>query len=517
MSKEAIDELRACIRARDAAIWIRSVEERRVEQVVAAVAKKLDIGLQLWSCATGFTLPSGAAGEEVLDPPEALQRAMAWTSSCIFMMRDFHYYVDPTMPPNVAIIRSIRDIARVAKEQPDDVRKIFIFTSPSVDLPDDLQEEVYVMDWPLPSREEVADAVDAVLEQRKDIAEKLQDGEQESIVDAARGLTMAEAENIFARSIAKTGTLSVTSIAAGKKAAVERDGVLTWIDPDITLDDVGGLEELKAWAAVRKQAFSQEARDFGIHSPKGCLLYGVPGTGKSLSAKALAAAWSMVLLRMDMSALEGSLVGESAQNLIKALEIAVAAAPVVVILDEIEKAMANSTGAGAQLGGTKSDMLGILLTFMQDNTAPVFLAATSNNVEILPPELTRKGRFDEIWFVDLPHAIERQAIWDVHLRKVKRDPEKYGVMRLAAETEGFSGAEIEACVQDALVAAFAEGEELAPVHLLAAIKMTVPLSKTADTKIEDMRNWARGRARIASRPAETVAPSRGNRFAQMKS
>jgi len=513
--------LRACIGARDSGIWITTVEERRIEQEAIALGKKLDIGVMLWSCGVGFTSPSGngeAGLGSVQEPEEALTSAMGWNSPCIFVLRDFAPYVDLALPPNVRIVRMMRDVLRACKSLPDDKRKIFIFTSCSVDLPEDLREEIVLLTWPLPDRGEIASMVSAAMKERPDVAEKMKaDGvESEPIVEAARGLTLAETENVLSRSMALKGTLDVEIIAAGKKQAVQRDGGIEWLEKNCTLNDIGGQEVLKQWAVDRKTTFSEEARAFGIRPPRGCLLTGPSGTGKSLAAKSLATAWDMVLVKMDIAALKGSYVGESEANIIKALKTIVAVAPCVVLVDEIEKAISGSSGAGAGLdSGVGSNMLGLLLNFMQENTAPVFFAASSNDASILPPELTRKGRMDVIWLVDLPHAGERMAIWDVHLRKVGRAVENYGVIRLADETEGFTGAEIEGCIQDALVSAFSAGEELMPKHLLAAIASTVPTAVTFKDKVDSIRAWAKGRARSASALPEAKESDSVGRFGRV--
>lgn len=505
----SIRKLHRCIAAKDVAIWVQTVEEARVERASAALGSKYQMGVQFWSCARGFTEPTGSTGEcgSVLDPKEALTAVLQYDKPGLFVMRDFDAYIDKNLPPNVEIVRLIRDIVRVLKNLPKERHKAIVFTSPTVKLPDDLRESVVVFKWALPKTKELNNALGETLKQRPDVAGELDPEMREAIVRAAQGLTLEEFANVMARSISSTGTIDVALVHEGKRQAVERNGNLKWVDATVSMDEVGGLEVAKPWALARGECFSEAAAEFGVETPKGMLLYGVSGCGKSYLAKAIASSWNMPCLIGNLSTMKGGLVGESEANLEAALETAVATAPCVLIFDEIEKAVA---GSDTDLSGVGQNMLGILLTFMQENTKPVFIAATCNNMDSMPPELRRRGRFDEIFFVDLPNRDERRDVWAVHIAKRGRNVTDYDIDKLVEISAGYSPAEIEACVKDALVLAFsAKADDMSMEHLETAVISTVPLSKVAAEKIRQMREWAKGRAKPASLPEKKVD---GDRF-----
>jgi SpoVK/Ycf46/Vps4 family AAA+-type ATPase len=271
-----------------------------------------------------------------------------------------------------------------------------------------------------------------------------------------------------------------------------------------SIDDIGGLDNLKGWLGRQRRAFSEEARAFGIDAPKGVLFIGPPGTGKSLSVKTIAASWQLPLIRFDVGRMMGSLVGESEGNLRHAIQIAESVAPCIVMVDELEKAVA---GSGSDLSGVTTRMVGQLLTWMTEKTAPVYVAATANDVTSLPPELLRKGRFDEIWVVDLPNPLEREAVLAVHLTKRKRDPKQFDLSMLASRADHFSGAELEQTVVEALRYAFGENREVTTQDLYKAIEETTPLAVTFSERIKQLREWAKGRARFASSTPTTAKPA----------
>jgi SpoVK/Ycf46/Vps4 family AAA+-type ATPase len=275
------------------------------------------------------------------------------------------------------------------------------------------------------------------------------------------------------------------------------------------LDAIGGLEILKGWLTARRSALSQKARAYGLPAPKGMLLLGPPGTGKSLVAKSVAAAWGLPLLRLDLGALRSKYVGESEGNIRKALAVAETVAPCILWCDEIEKSLAGSTGPQGD-GGVAADALGTILSWMQERAGAVFVVATANDVRSLPPELLRKGRFDELFYIDLPTIKERIEILATLLRQFGRDPDNFDLGKLASYMEGFTGAEIAALIPDALFEAFADGErELTTKDVGRAADRIVPLSKTASDKLEALRDWAKGRCRMASKPEEEAAQGMG--------
>jgi SpoVK/Ycf46/Vps4 family AAA+-type ATPase len=323
---------------------------------------------------------------------------------------------------------------------------------------------------------------------------------RERIVEAALGLTLTEAQNVLAKSIVRNKTFDVGTVLGEKKHIIRKSGILEYYEAEESLDGIGGLEILKGWLQKRRNAFTQHAREFGLPLPKGILLIGVPGCGKSLTAKAVGAAWQMPLLRLDVSKIFGGLVGASEENIRKALKTAEAVSPSILWLDEMEKGFSGTASSGQTDGGTTSRVFGTFVTWMQEKTAPVFVIATANNVHQLPPELLRKGRFDEIFFVDLPTREERKSIFDIHLKKKRRDPAELGIdlNKLVDGAPEFSGAEVEQAVISALYDAFDGGTNLTTDGLLTSIKEIVPLAVTMQEGIASMREWAKTRARLAS-------------------
>jgi len=295
-----------------------------------------------------------------------------------------------------------------------------------------------------------------------------------------------------------TKTLDTDIVSSEKKQAISRGGLLEWIDPDAGLKGVGGLDVLKGWLSERQASWGDKARAYGLPQPKGLLMTGVAGAGKSLMAKSVGAEWAMPVLRLDVGRLYGGLLGESESNQRQAIQMAEAAAPCVLWLDELEKAMSGSGGSGESDGGAAKRMLSGFLTWMQEKTAPVFVVATANDVSGLPPELLRRGRWDEIFFVDLPTADERADIWSIHIAKRGRDVGAFDMGALVSGSADMSGAEIESAFIDAMFRGFAMGQEVSTEHVLAVLETIVPLAKSASEKIEAVRTWAKGRARRAS-------------------
>jgi hypothetical protein len=409
--------------------------------------------------------------------------------------------------------RALRNLARDLPTVARDRAQAMIVLSTSGDLPPELAAHAAVINWPMPDREEIAAILDAAISPLPDEikASALPDESRDAAIDAALGLSGEEAAGCYAKSLVLTRTIAPAAIAQEKKRVIAREGVLEWFDPLAGgIDAVGGLDVLKGWLAARRQAYSPEARAYGLPAPKGMLLVGPPGTGKSLTAKAVATAWGVPLLRLDLGALKSKFVGDSEGNLRRALRVAESVGRCVVWIDEIEKALAGAVNGGAD-GGVSADALGTVLSWMQERQGEAFVIATSNDVEALPPELLRKGRFDELWFVDLPSATERQAIVKAALRSHRRNAIDLGLTtadfaELSRATDGFTGSEIAALIPDALFAAFNEGaREIDVDDILGAAANVVPLSKTAAEKIKKLRDWAKERARFANAAeAETV-------------
>jgi SpoVK/Ycf46/Vps4 family AAA+-type ATPase len=332
---------------------------------------------------------------------------------------------------------------------------------------------------------------------------------RERLLRAALGLTAAEAEAVFARALVNDGRLTDDDLALvldEKKQAVRRSGILEFYEAEEGLDQVGGLEILKAWLMKRYQGFTEDARAYGLPEPRGVLLLGVQGCGKSLVAKAVSQAWQMPLLRLDVGRVFGKYIGESEAGIRSAIRTAEAVAPAILWIDEIEKGFAGSSG-DAHDTGVSARVLGTFLTWLQEKKKPVFVLATANSIRNLPPELLRKGRFDELFFVDLPAPGEREAIFRVHLARRRRDPALFDLAGLAAASDGYTGAEIEQSVNEALHDAYADGRrEPTTVDLQAALKEIVPIAVTMRETIQAMRRWAEHRARRAS-AGEAAPPS----------
>jgi SpoVK/Ycf46/Vps4 family AAA+-type ATPase len=505
-SKAAAD-VAALLRARNPLIWITTREEARTERLLMEAAQAAQYEPRFWDCANGIADYAGKVLDaQCTDPAQVLNTIRDSSKRQVWILRDLAPWLkDPT------VNRSLRSLARQLTLAPRDEARAVVLLTPSSEVPPEIAGHAIVIDWPLPDRAEIADILDAAIaalpDEIRDAAAP--NGARDAAIDAAVGLTAEEAQACYAKSLVSTRRIDPATVSAEKKRVIAREKVLEWVDPiPGGLDAVGGLESLKAWLAARRAAFGPRARAYGLPAPKGALLVGVPGCGKSLTAKAIAAAWGMPLLRLDMGALKSKWVGESEGNIRKALRVAETVAPCVLWLDEIEKALAGAT-QGAADGGTSADALGAVLSWMQDRAGSVFVVATANDVTALPPELLRKGRFDELFFVDLPNATERAAILKTALLQHKRDPATIDLPGCAMLAQDFTGAELAALVPEALYTAFADGERaISTGDICGAIQATVPLARTASEKIDKLRAWAKGRARPASITA-TPTPTAG--------
>jgi SpoVK/Ycf46/Vps4 family AAA+-type ATPase len=365
-----------------------------------------------------------------------------------------------------------------------------------------------VVEFALPGKEQLGVVLDNIASSAK--LQKPEGEGRESLLDAACGLTSMEAENAFALSVVQSGSLNPVIVAAEKANEVKKGGLLEVYPAASSLEDIGGLDCLKAWLLQRRNAFGKEAREYGLPSPKGLLIVGIPGTGKSLTAKATATVFNRPLLKLDAGRLFGGLVGQSESNLRSVIATAEAIAPCVLWTDEIEKGFNGSRSSGSTDGGTASRVLGTFLSWLQDRQAPVFVVATANDVTQLPSELLRKGRFDELFFVDLPNQKEREAIWGIQIAKFKRDPEKFDTVQLARATEGLTGSEIEQLFIDSLHEAFSRHGEPTDLSIALLLNDLVPLSKLMSEQIDALRRWAKGRARLATTQS---SQSQGRRIA----
>lgn len=490
-------DITALLRARNTLIWIVTREECRVERAIVEAAAEARYETLFWDCADGFVKPDGDAVENVPDPNAALQWIDADKNRKVYVMRDLHRWFDPV------VLRRLRSLARKLQNSASNQARAIVVLTPSDEVPPELQGHTIVLDYPLPERAEITAILDDVLSALPAKVERPDAETKGNAIDAAIGMNSEEIAACYARSVVLHRKIDPTMVSAEKRRVVARERVLTWYDPDPRgLDAVGGLEVLKHWLKERQKAFSPAARDYGLPSPKGCLLVGVSGCGKSLTAKAIASAWGLPLLRLDLGALRSKWVGSSEQNIRRALAVAETVSPAIVWLDEVEKALAGSTGPQGD-GGVSADALGCILSWMQERQGSVFVVATANQVQGLPPEFLRKGRFDEIFWVDLPTATERKDIFSVSIKALGRDPSRFNLGELVRLSATFTGAEIAALVNDALFTAFADdSRELTTADVAKAISTVIPLAKTMAEKIEALRTWASGRARFASYPED---------------
>lgn len=490
-------EIEVLIRAKYPILYIVTWEERRVAEAVGKICTNINRTLHTWSITQGMrpavnrvagpSRPTSLPGEL-----EALALIHEAPESTVFLLKDYHPYLK-----DYRAIRLLRDLAHQLREK----RQTVILTGPILQLPTDLEKDVTLVDFGLPTQGEIGETLDKVLAAVKDnpnIDTTLEPLARELLIKSAQGLTQDEIESVFARSLVERKRFDLSVVMEEKQQIIRKSGILEYYPPQAALRDVGGMELLKEWLDRRTKSFTDKAREFGIPSPKGVLLLGVQGCGKSLTAKAIAAQWNLPLLRLDVGRIFGSLVGQSEENIRKAIAVAESVAPCILWADELEKGFAGVSGSSGD-SGTTQRVFGTFLTWMSEKTAPVFIVATANDVSALPPEMLRKGRFDEIFFVDLPDEKEREQIFSIHLAKRKRDVSKFNLKNLAKASDGFSGAEIEQVVIGGLYVAFDADRELAQKDLIAEAKTLVPLSVMMAEEIEELRTWAKMRTRPASK------------------
>ena len=501
-------EIETLIRARYPILYVITSEEMRVQEVLLEIAARRQKKVYEWTFSSGI-VPAGASIQSqkgrnpaTKEPLAALDHVIEQVEPAIFLFKDFHPFLTRA---NFAVIRRLKDIALHLRNS----RKTIVLISPVMEIPAELDKEITVINFPPPTKEDLAMLLDQAID---DLRESQQveidlDGEgRERLLQAALGLTLGEAENVFAKIIVKNQRLSaehVNEVFAEKQQIIRKSGLLEYYAADEDFSSVGGLGVLKDWLNKRAVAFTAGAQAFGLPPPKGVLLLGVQGCGKSLCAKAVSRLWQLPLLRFDMGRMFGSLVGSSEENVRRAIAVAESIAPAVLWVDEIDKAFSGSQSSNVADGGTTARVFGTFLTWLSEKSAPVFVVATANDVSQLPPELLRKGRLDEIFYVDLPLDEERAEIFRIHLAKRNRNPDEFDLPALVAASQEFSGAEIEEAIISALYDAYYAQQELATTHVFTALSQTAPLARTMAEKVTEQRNWAIGRARNASvaRPA----------------
>jgi SpoVK/Ycf46/Vps4 family AAA+-type ATPase len=487
-------DLALMIQSRYPFIAVETAEEERLETALFGVAGDLRVPFFVWTVTNGlhrFGLPN--AVYDSATPLKGLNNVAAMTGEAIFLMKDLHRYLtDP------AVTRKCLDLAPAFGHD----RRVIVMSAVKVELPSELESLTARFTLDLPAADELKSIVKRVvmeISRDRPVVDALPPADLDRLVDRMRGFTAFEAERAVTQAILRDNSLDakdIDFIIDIKKDMLRKDGVLEYLSPEENLAEVGGFKNLKAWLEKRKKAFAPEARQFGIESPRGILLLGVQGCGKTLVARAVAREWGLPLLKMEPGRLYDKYIGETEKNLDKSLRMAEQMAPCVLMIDELEKGLSYNPGGDSDAGLSKR-VFGRLLSWLQDRKAPVFVVATSNDIGQLPPELTRKGRFDEIFFVDLPSAEERKEIFGVHLRKRKRDPKLFDLVGLAAAADGFSGAEIEQAVVAGLYTAFSRGVEVTSQILAEELKATKPLSVTRAEQVATLREWARDRTVMA--------------------
>jgi len=486
-------ELNLLLRARYPILYIPSREEERVETAIAHCAKTLvDRSIYTWDFVEGYSGNPNDAGFGKRNPVQAIEfiEKLPPSAGAIFILRDFHRFLE-----DVSVARKLRNIARVLKSQPKNI----IILSPQVTIPDDLSEVLTVLEFPLPDAGEIRQEIDRFLQA---LGQALDGAVLDELVQSCQGLTIDRIRRVLARSVALHGALQAEDVALileEKRQTIRQTQILDFCPTPEAISDIGGLDNLKDWLIRRGGSFGERARQYGLPYPKGLLLVGIQGTGKSLSAKAIAHHWHLPLLRLDVGRLFGGLVGESEARTRQMIQIAEALAPCVLWIDEIDKAFAGADGRGDS--GTSSRVFGTFITWMAEKSSPVFVVATANNIQTLPPELLRKGRFDEIFFVGLPFREERRSIFEVHLSRLRPQTlQNYALDRLAYETPDFSGAEIEQTLIEAMHLGFSQNRDFTTDDILEAASQMVPLARTAQDQIRALQDWAAsGKARLASK------------------
>ena len=524
---DVVERLKVLINSSTPIVIMETVEETRALQLVRTASADLNMAVFEWTIADGLTrsgsnspaLPSGVALQARInaarhaadpdapdsrhtaiyntqDPVQALANLETITLEAVFVLKDFHRHMEDPV-----VVRRLRDVGQKFSAN----RRTVIITAPAITVPPELASLVEFLDLPLPDRQRLRQIIDetlARLSKTHTFQRKLDGTSLDAMANNVRGLTEEGAERAISQTlVARYGLCAetVTDVLEAKKELLRRSEMLDFVEASDTMANIGGLDNLKHWLAQRRGAWEDEARAFGLEPPRGMIILGVQGCGKSMCARAVAGEWKLPLVKFDTAAVYDKYVGETEKRIQKVFQVAEGLAPCVLWIDELEKVFAGSGPDSASAdAGVSSRLLAAFLSWMQDRKAPVFVAATCNNVTALPPELIRKGRFDELFFVDLPNQAERKQIFAIQLAKRKRNPADFDLNRVATAADEYSGAEIESVVQTALYAAYSQKHPVTTQALLDALSGTVPLSTTRAEEIEALRAWARTRAVPAS-------------------
>lgn len=493
---DALRDLELLIRAHYALIVLETVEPERAEELVRQAASELNLHYYYWTRSKGVRRGNSTGDpyfEDTQEPVKALKYAEQ-DSAGVFLFRDLAAYIEEPL-----VVSHLLDVVSLLEAR----RGALVLVGSNIRLPDALRPHATIFKLPAPTFDDYRIIVERMIREyssRMKVTVELTPQDRTRLIQNLMGLTLVEAEKIVTRQIVEDGNLrakDIEGVIAAKRQAVQQDGLLEYYPPEHGLSQVAGLKGLKDWLVKRRTVVTdhQRAVDFGLRFPKGILLLGVPGCGKSMCAKAVATEWGLPLLKLDPANLYDKYIGDSEKNFKRALQTAERMAPVILWIDELEKAFAQ--GGDDADGGVSRRVFGSFLGWLQERRGDVFVVATSNDVSKLPPEFIRKGRFDEVFFVDLPTPVVRQTIFDIHLGRRKQQSKTFDLTKLAQASEGFSGAEIEETVVAGLFSAFSANTPLSTELLLQEIKNTRPLALTMTEKIGELRAWAQDRTVMA--------------------
>lgn len=500
------EQINILVKAAYPIIYTVSHEENRVRKALEQVAVDRKRQFFTWSCTQGIIDSDGVKhGAATADPLEALEFVEQFGSPAIFAFMDLPPFMRDEEP---SIKRRLRELADTLRTE----HKTLIIVSSMLQLPAELEKQVTVLDWPLPREEEIGKLLDEVVERMhsRGLDLRFTPEEHEKIIKSCLGLTEDEIDNVLAKSLVTHKNVVLDVIIEEKAQIIRKSGILEFYPAEENFDGIGGLDNLKRWLEKRGNAFSKRAREFGLPTPKGLVLLGVQGCGKSLVCKALASLWKMPLLRFDVGKIFEGIVGSTEANIRRAIQTAEAISPCILWIDEADKGFSGIQSSGFSDGGTTARAFGTFLTWQQEKKTPVFTIATCNNIDAIPPEFLRAGRFDGIFFVDLPPELERVDIFAIHILKHERVPDDFDLTKLAKLSENYSGAEIAQAVEEGLFDAYDEGVGVETKHVERALSNIVPLSRTAKEDIDRLRKWAKNRARFASNHAAEIV-KRGTR------
>lgn len=482
------EEFELLLQCKKPIIEVVTYEWQKLQTTVNSIAGQNLTKWKRWNQSVGIVDTDGSV-EPIKDPLALLRKYRDDQDSYYLILENFNLYMNSS-----DVINLLFEIVKMKKVK----QKTLIIETSDVCLPPALSKEIAVLDMPLPDRDFIKKIAQSVIINSELPSERYAITEQ--LLNSVLGLTTTEVELAFLKAIQKYGRLDdsvIDYLISEKEHIIKKDGLLEYYHVNNGMENIGGLKSLKNWLSLRGKAFSQTAAEFGLETPKGVLLLGLPGCGKSLTAKCIAKSWNYPLLRFDLGKVFGGVVGQSEANMRRALDVAKTIAPCVLWIDEIEKGLSGLGSSDRTDGGTASRVFGTLLTWMQEKKEPVFVVATANNIEQLPPELLRKGRFDEIFFVDLPSLEERKEIFRIHIAQKKRDPRAFDLDLLAEKTNGLTGAEIGSLIADSLFDAFSQGKDIDTDGIIAVRKKLTPISTVMSEKIAAIREWAKNRARIA--------------------